>query len=101
MFNDSNSPRSDYNSLLSWLNLPETQEVLQLLKAESDELDTLIVNLTPSRDLGTFIGNFFHTEQSKGEIRGLRRLAALLNDRKLELERKIDPPKTEQVNPEY
>lgn len=91
MFKDSDSLRSDYNSLCSWLNLPETQEVLEQLQLEANQLKALQNEITPSRDIGTFVGNFFHREQTFGEVRGLQRLRSLLLDRKQELESKLDP----------
>lgn len=67
--------------------------MLSLLKLEASQLNEIIINVTPSRDAGTFIGNFFHREQSLGEIRGLKRLENLIMQRKIELENKINPPK--------
>ncbi len=90
MFKDSSSPQSDYNKLLNWLQLAETQEVLEILKQEADSLKTLLTQLTPNRDLGHLLGDLIHREQSLGETRGLSRLQNLIDDRVLELQRKLD-----------
>ena len=89
MFNDSDSLQSDYNSLCSWLNLPQTQEVLSRLQVEAEGLKTIIINNVPKRDLGAFFGELMHREQSLGEIRGLERLGRLVKDRRDELERRL------------
>lgn len=89
MFNDSDSPQSDYNSLLNWLSLPQTEAALALLKVEADNLNQVVVRLPPPRDLGGLMGHLLHREQAVGEIRGLERLQALLDDRKRELQIKL------------
>lgn len=60
--------------------------MLALLDQEAKDLSRLLVNQIPRRDLGQFFGDFFHREQSLGEIRGLERLQKIINDRKLDLE---------------
>ena len=86
MLNDSNSPQSDYSSLCSWLNHPETQEVLSLLQTEANDLKEITINHVPRRDIGAFFGDLVHREQSLGEIRGLQRLQKVLFNRRDELE---------------
>lgn len=90
MFKDSSSPRSDYQRLLNWLQLPETQEALEVLKEEADNLTELLKALPVAREIGMLFGNLLHREQSLGEARGLERLQNLINDRKLELEQALD-----------
>lgn len=89
MFNDSDSPQNDYNSLLSWVDSPQTQAALRVLEEEADGLKEILVNLPPSRDLGQVVGGLLHREQSFGEIRGLQRLNKLISDRRTELEIKL------------
>lgn len=68
---------------------------------EADGLNQVVVNVTPSRDLGQLFGNVMHREQSFGEIRGLNRLSSILQSRKRELEHKLNPKKHDQdVSPE-
>jgi len=89
MLTDSSSPQEDYNSLLAWLKLSQTQEVLNLLKGEAQELHQAVIHLVPSRDLGSLLSEYLHREQVVGEVRGLLRLEDVLLARKHDLEVKL------------
>jgi hypothetical protein len=85
MFNDSNSPHSDLLSLQAWLKQPLTQEALLHLGEAADSLSRLVMDNIPDSILHTNL-----REQSIGEVRGLRLLHKVCQDRLLELQRKVD-----------
>lgn len=49
-------------------------------------------NLSVGRDLGAILGTMILKEQTTGEIRGLRELSVLIQDRKSQLELKTKKP---------
>lgn len=62
------------------------------------DLERLLSQLVPSRDLGTLLGSMLHREQSLGEIRGLRRLSSIISQRKSELDEKLNPKQPEPLD---
>ena len=85
MFNDSDSPQSDYSSLCSWLNLPQTQQVLQLLKGLADSNISIVLGLTPKDH-----GDVIQREQLIGETRGLQKLDLIIKARTNDLQLKLN-----------
>lgn len=49
-----------------------------------------MTNTIPSRDIGVLIGNMVHQQQGCGEVRGLMRIANLVQARRLELEQRLN-----------
>ena len=88
MFKDSDSPQSDYSSLCSWLNLPQSQELLALLAQQTESLKSILINapVEGANPLSLLI----MSEQTKGEIRGLDKARLMILARKNELEYKLN-----------
>ncbi len=97
MLHDSDSPQSDYKKLCSWLDLPETQEVLRYLQDKAEATDrmvhaspTVYRSATDDRSVPMEAGLVQQLrDQFIGEFRGLLELKRTLDQRKLDLETTI------------
>ncbi len=58
------------------------------MEQEALRRQDLMSNLTVGRDLGAILGTLMLKEQTTGEVRGLRELSVLIQDRKSQLESK-------------
>lgn len=95
MLNDSESPQNALQSLLVWQALPETQEVLKLLKDKADLAD-LGLKRGPLGYRDNVDGRVLDGDtitqlrcQFIGEEKGLRELSRLLTERELTLREKL------------
>ena len=83
MSTDSNSILTKLNSLHKWLEEPETQRLLLLLKLEAEQLQDLVFNRVPGEKINSLPGDTAHEkllrEQSIGEFRGLTRLQRIID----------------------
>ncbi len=97
MFNDSTSPQIEYNSLLQWRNLPETQEVLKYLRDKVEATDRMVHrspigyrSVVDNREVPMEAGLVQQLrDQFVGEWRGLREFERKLDERQAELEEKL------------
>ena len=93
MLKSTDSPQNALNSLCNWLALPETQEVLNLLRLQSQTADKLLkrsplairlqINGEDTAPDGATIEQF--RNQCIGEFKGLVYLENYLNDYEAEL----------------
>ena len=91
MLNDSTSPQNDLEKLCSWLELPETKEVLEHLR-DQRRVAEVTVHAPPDKFLshmdGVMIENLRH--QNIGKTYAFSHLEAFLNERKLALQNEVE-----------
>lgn len=94
MSTNSDSLQTRHSNLSAWLQAPKTQQLLQTLAEEANGLQEILLSRVPG-DSGR--DTQFETilrEQSIGEIRGLRRIASLVQN---ELNEILEEAKTQNI----